>query len=43
MWASEHNPVQEIQTLKKAMVNRFEKIEQIIDFDDQEKMKEGKI
>ena len=32
----EHNTGQEIQTLQKAMVNRFEKIEEIINFDNQE-------
>ena len=36
MRALEQNTGQEIQTLQKIMVNRFEKIEEIIDFDDQE-------
>ena len=32
----EQNTGQEIQTVQKAMVNRFEKIEEIINFDNQE-------
>ena len=36
MRALEQNTGQEIQTLQKAIVNRFEKIEEIINFDDQE-------
>ena len=36
MRALEQNTGQEIQTLQKIMVNRFEKIEEIIKFDDQE-------
>ena len=36
MRALEQNTGQEIQTLQKAVVNRFEKTEEIIKFDDQE-------
>lgn len=36
MRALEQNTGQEIQTLQKAVVNRFEKSEEIIKFDDQE-------
>ena len=36
MKALEHNPGQEIQDLQKAMVSRFNKIEEIIDSDEQE-------
>ena len=35
MRALEQNTGQEIQMLQKAVVNRFEKIEEIIEFDDQ--------
>ena len=35
MRALEQNTGQEIQTLQKAVVNRFEKNEEIIEFDDQ--------
>ena len=36
MKALEHNTGQEIQDLQKAMVSRFNKIEEIIDSDEQE-------
>ena len=36
MRALEQNTGQEVHTLQKAVVNRFKKIEGIIDFDDQE-------
>ena len=41
--ALEHNSGQEIRGLQKAMVNRFEKIEEILNSDEQEQMVERQI
>ena len=43
MKALEHNSVQEIQALQKAMVNIFEKIEEILNSDEQEHTVERQI
>ena len=43
MKALEHNSGQEIQALQKAMVNRFEKTEEILNSDEQEQMVERQI